>query len=205
MARIWRQRGATRAGTEDSVISKSTTIKPRLAALCLATMLAIGAGGHAIAQSGGQTPDDSGADAGAIDTPLNLPNDVAVFGKFDPTIRKATAIVNGFIITDTDVDQRLNLVLAANNQAVTAEERTRLQLQVLRNLIDETLEIQEAKSNDVTVPKEDIDTTFARVGIDYTDDCFEVAVNWRRDFTSIGDARRGSTIQFRLVFKNLGR
>ena len=147
------------------MISKSSRIiKPRLAALCLAAVLAIGAGSHAIAQSGSQAPDDSAPDPGAIDTPLNLPNDVTVFGKFDPTIRKATAIVNGFIITDTDVDQRLNLVLAANAQAVTPEERDRLRLQVLRNLIDETLEIQEAKSNDVTIPSEDIDTTFARVG-----------------------------------------
>jgi peptidyl-prolyl cis-trans isomerase SurA len=168
--------GARRGrNTEESVISKSSRIKkPQLAALCLAAVLAIGAGGHAIAQSDSQTPDDSAADAGAIDTPLNLPNDVAVFGKFDPTIRKATAIVNGFIITDTDVDQRLNLVLAANNQQVSADERDRLRLQVLRNLIDETLEIQEAKSNDVTVPSEDIDTTFARVGgqFKYTPDQF---------------------------------
>ncbi len=137
--------------TEESVISTSRIIKPRVAALCLAAVLAIGAGGHAIAQSDSQGPDDSASDAGAIDTPLNLPNDVAVFGKFDPTIRKATAIVNGFIITDTDVDQRLNLVLAANGQQVGADERDRLRLQVLRNLIDEALEIQEAKSNDVTI------------------------------------------------------
>jgi peptidyl-prolyl cis-trans isomerase SurA len=159
--------------TEDSVISKSSTIKKsRFAALCLATVLAIGAGGHAIAQSDSQGPD--AGDSGAIDTPLNLPNDVAVFGKFDPTIRKATAIVNGFIITDTDVDQRLNLVLAANGQQVTGDERDRLRLQVLRNLIDETLKIQEAKSNDVTIPSGDIDSTFARVGgqFKYTPDQF---------------------------------
>ena len=52
---------------------------------------------------------------------------------------------------------------------------------------------------------QDIDPVQSRVGIDYSDDCFELSVNWRRDFTSIGDARRGSTIQFRLVLKNLGR
>jgi peptidyl-prolyl cis-trans isomerase SurA len=129
--------------------------KPRLAALCLAAALVTIGGGNAFAQS-----DSEGA---SNDTPLNLPNDIAIFGKFDPTLRKATAIVNGFIITDTDVDQRLNLVLAANGQQVTPEERDRLRLQVLRNLIDETLEIQEAKSNDVTVPAADIDQTFQRV------------------------------------------
>ena len=62
--------------------------------------------------------------------------------------------------------------------------------------------------NDPTLDPEftqDVDPVQSRVGFDYSDDCFELSVNWRRDFTSIGDARRGSTIQFRLVFKNLGR
>ena len=156
------RRGATPADTEDSVISTSRIFKSRLGALCLATTLAMGGGSYALAQQA-DSPDAT-PDAGAIDTPLNLPNDVKVFGKFDPKLRKATAIVNGFIITDTDVDQRLNLVLAANGQQVGADELDRLRLQVLRNLIDETLEIQEAKSNDVTIGKDDIDTTFARVG-----------------------------------------
>ncbi|USI73130.1 peptidylprolyl isomerase [Sphingomonas morindae] len=106
---------------------------------------------------------DDGLGGGGGDNPLNLPNDVQIFGKFDPHIRKANAIVNGFIITDTDVDQRLNLVLAANNQQVSPQEKDQLRLQVLRNLIDETLEIQEAKANDVSVPQGDIDQTFARV------------------------------------------
>lgn len=140
------------------MIFQTRMLKPRLAALCLAAGLIVAGGGYALAQQ--QADDDSTA---GENTPLNLPNDVAVFGKFDPTIRKATAIVNGFIITDTDVDQRLNLVLAANGQKVSTEERDRLRLQVLRNLIDETLQIQEAKSNDVTVPSSDIDQTFQRV------------------------------------------
>ena len=45
---------------------------------------------------------------------LDLPKDLTVFGKSDPNVRKATAIVNGSIITATDVDQRLALVVAAN-------------------------------------------------------------------------------------------
>ena len=34
-------------------------------------------------------------------------------GSVDPHVRKATAIVNGSIITDTDVDHRLALVMIA--------------------------------------------------------------------------------------------
>jgi hypothetical protein len=41
-----------------------------------------------------------------------------------PNLRRATAIVNGDIITGTDVDQRLALVLAANGGKISDEERT---------------------------------------------------------------------------------
>lgn len=112
-----------------------------------------------------QTADEpDAAPAGAADTTgLNLPSDLKIFGNTDPTIHKATAIVNGSIITDTDVDQRLALVLAANGGKIEGEERDRLKLQVLRNLIDETLEIQEAKAQDVKVDPAEIDQTYARV------------------------------------------
>ncbi|MET0375067.1 MAG: peptidylprolyl isomerase, partial [Rhizorhabdus sp.] len=65
---------------------------------------------------------------------LNIPKDVTVFGNKDPNVRTATAIVNGAIITQTDVDQRLALVVAANGGQLPEEERERLRLQVLRNL-----------------------------------------------------------------------
>lgn len=94
---------------------------------------------------------------------LNIPSNVTLFGKNDPNIRKATAIVNGEIITGTDVDQRLALIITANGGKVGEEEKERLRLQVLRNLIDETLQIQEAKANDITVSRDEVDQAYARV------------------------------------------
>ena len=88
---------------------------------------------------------------------------VTVLGNADPAVRKATAIVNGEVITDTDVEQRLNLVLAANQGRIEAEERERLRFQVLRNLIDEKLQIQEATENDVTVTDAEIEQALGRV------------------------------------------
>src|SRR3546814_5551955 len=76
---------------------------------------------------------------------LNNPPDVTLFGKSEPNVRKATAIINGEIITGTDVDQRLALIITANGGKVEEQEKERLRLQVLRNLNDETLQIQEAK------------------------------------------------------------
>jgi peptidyl-prolyl cis-trans isomerase SurA len=91
---------------------------------------------------------------------LNLPK---TLGNNTINIRKATAIVNGDVITGTDVDHRLALVVLANGGKVTPEERERLRAQVLSNLIDETLQIQEAKSNEVGVSKEEVDQSYARV------------------------------------------
>jgi len=73
-----------------------------------------------------------------------IPDDVKIFGNDNPNLRRATAVVNGSVITGTDVDQRLALILAANQGKISEDEQKRLRLQVLRNLIDETLQIQEA-------------------------------------------------------------
>ena len=77
--------------------------------------------------------------------PLRLPEAPQVFGTAMPSVVKATAIVNGDVITQTDIDQRLALLAIANGGQIPAEELERLRQQVLRNLIDETLQIQAAK------------------------------------------------------------
>lgn len=98
---------------------------------------------------------------------LNIPKDITVFGNKDPNIRTATAIVNGTIITQTDVEQRLALVIAANGGQIQDEERERLRLQVLRNLIDETLQIQEATAQKVEVSREEVQQTYDRVAANF--------------------------------------
>ncbi|NWP47853.1 peptidylprolyl isomerase, partial [Escherichia coli] len=52
--------------------------------------------------------------AAALAAQLDLPRDLKLFGKADPNIRKPTAIVNDTVLTGTDVDQRLNLIIALN-------------------------------------------------------------------------------------------
>ena len=66
-----------------------------------------------------------------------------------PEVKVATAIVNGFVITGTDIDQRVALVTAASDAEVPPDEMLRLRVQVLRNLIDETLKIQAAEAADM--------------------------------------------------------
>jgi peptidyl-prolyl cis-trans isomerase SurA len=94
---------------------------------------------------------------------LQLPENPQIFGTAMPSVIKATAIVNGDVITQTDVDQRLALLALANGEKIPDEEMQRLREQVLRNLVDETLEIQAAKAEKIEVKKSDIDKTLARV------------------------------------------
>ena len=80
-----------------------------------------------------------------------------------PSVIKATAIVNGAVVTQTDIDQRLALLAIANGGKIPAEEIDRLRQQVLRNLIDETLQIQAAKTEKIEIKQSDIDRTIVRV------------------------------------------
>lgn len=120
-----------------------------------ATLLAPLAAGVARAQA-----ENAGSGANGA---LNIPANPRIFGKTDPNVRRATAVVNGEIVTGTDIDQRVALVVNASGGKIGAEEQDRLRLQVLRNLIDETLQIQEAKSAGIDIDDSEVDETFARV------------------------------------------
>lgn len=94
---------------------------------------------------------------------LNLPQNPTLFGSAIPSVVKASAIVNGEVITQTDIDQRLALLAIANGTDIPRDEMERLRVQVLRNLIDEALQIQAAKVAEIEVTDADIDRTIVRV------------------------------------------
>ena len=96
-------------------------------------------------------------------TGLRLPSNPELFGTTLPTEIRATAIINGAVITQTDIDQRLALLAISNGGKIPADQMQTLRQQVLRNLIDETLEIQAAKAEDIKVTSADIDKTVERV------------------------------------------
>lgn len=89
--------------------------------------------------------------------------ELVLLGNVDPAVRKAQAIVNGDVITDTDIDQRLGLVLAANGGKIDDAERQRLRLQIIRNLIDEKLQMQEAAENDIRINEAEVTRSFERI------------------------------------------
>ena len=98
-----------------------------------------------------------------IASALDLPANPTILGQNNPNLRRPTAVVNGQIITGTDVDQRAALTIAASKGQIAPEEMQRLRTQVLRNLIDESLQIQEAKAQEIEVTQAEVDQTYARV------------------------------------------
>ncbi len=103
------------------------------------------------------------ADGATPEARLDIPDGQQLFGKNDPNLRRATAQVNGEIITGTDIDHRLALIVAANNNKLPEEEVARFRAQILTNLIDETLQIQEAAANKIEVTDAEVDQYFNRV------------------------------------------
>lgn len=99
----------------------------------------------------------------APETNLDIPEGQQLFGKNDPNVRRATAQVNGEIITGTDIDHRLALIVAANENKLPPEELARFRAQILTNLIDETLQIQEAAANEIEVTDAEVNQYFDRV------------------------------------------
>jgi peptidyl-prolyl cis-trans isomerase SurA len=76
------------------------------------------------------------------------------------------AVVNDNVITTTDLDQRMRLAILASGLPDTAEVRAHLLPQILRGLIDEQLQAQEAKRLDLSVSKNEIDQAMGRIAHD---------------------------------------
>lgn len=110
-----------------------------------------------------QTAGGQGA-AQPTGSPLNIPQDVNFVGtRPGPNVARATAIVNDEIITRTDVDQRLALLQAGQRAELPPEELERNRALVLRQLIDETLQIQSAREREIAVERNSVDQEFAEI------------------------------------------
>lgn len=127
------------------------------------TVLALGVAALASPAMAQSVRDDQQTPEAGLDLPANL----QIFGRANPNIRKPTAIVNDTVITGTDVDQRVALAVALNNYQLQPADMDRLRLQVLRSLIDETLQIQAATTEKITITKDEIDRAFAGVARNY--------------------------------------
>lgn len=156
--------------------------------LIISAALGFGLAGGALAQRPGQSADQQPAVNSSQS--LRLPENPQVFGTAMPSVVKATAIVNGEVITQTDIEQRLQLLAIANGGQIPADERERVAEQVLRNLIDETLEIQAAKNEKIEIKKSDVDKTVQRVAQNVKQNPDQLAAYLQQNGSDIKTLRR---------------
>jgi peptidyl-prolyl cis-trans isomerase SurA len=76
---------------------------------------------------------------------------------------RIVAVVNDEMISGYDLDQRLRLVTGGGNMPATADQRRRLAQQVLRSMIDERLQLQEAKRLNIKVDPKERAAALARI------------------------------------------
>ncbi|WP_374406103.1 peptidylprolyl isomerase [Pelagerythrobacter sp.] len=92
---------------------------------------------------------------------LDIPEDVVLMGDADPNVSTATAVVNGAIITETDINQRMALLLSTTE--LSPEETQAARMQILRNLVDEILQIQAAAAQEMVVTAPEIQSRYAEI------------------------------------------
>jgi peptidyl-prolyl cis-trans isomerase SurA len=77
--------------------------------------------------------------------------------------QRIVAVVNDDVISAQDLNDRLQLVTLTSGIPDSEEARARLAPQVLRGLIEETLQLQEAERLDITVEDTEIQRTLANI------------------------------------------
>lgn len=105
---------------------------------------------------------------------------------FAQGVQGIAAVINDDVISIFDLQARLSLIMAGSNTPDSPENRRRLAPEILRRMIDETLQMQEAKRLNIRVadgeiaealerierqnnmPKGGLDSFLARYGIDKT-------------------------------------
>jgi peptidyl-prolyl cis-trans isomerase SurA len=73
------------------------------------------------------------------------------------------AVVNDQVISVDDLASRIKMVMLSTNIGDTPEMRARIEGQVLRTMIDEKLELQEAKHQDVGATDDEVNKAFAAI------------------------------------------
>ena len=66
------------------------------------------------------------------------------------------AVVNDDVITTHDVEERRDLLMVTSGIPITPENQKRITPRILQTLIDEALELQEAKRQSINIPDDDV-------------------------------------------------
>ncbi|MBV9551605.1 MAG: peptidylprolyl isomerase [Alphaproteobacteria bacterium] len=84
-------------------------------------------------------------------------------GPGDPAQMRIAAVVNDEVISVFDVISRLRMVLLSSNIPDNSEARQKVEAQVLRALVDERLQLQEAKKQNVVASDDEVNTALGQI------------------------------------------
>jgi peptidyl-prolyl cis-trans isomerase SurA len=76
---------------------------------------------------------------------------------------RIAAVVNDEVISVADVRSRMKMVLLSSNLPDTPEIRQRIAAQVLRTVVDEKLQMQEAKRQNITATEDEVNKAIAQL------------------------------------------
>ena len=88
---------------------------------------------------------------------IGMINDSAQPGE-QTGVRTANVKVNGEIVTQTDIDQRVAWLEASNQRRLAPQERQ----QVVQQLVDELIQIQNAREAEITITSEEVQQMYDR-------------------------------------------
>ncbi len=129
-------------------------LSPLLAAVCLLALCA----SEAFAQRVSDLPSMGSAspEAKASAPPAFAPTS-AIMGE------RIAAVVNDDIISTSDIRARISLIILSSGMKNSPEVERQLLPQVLRGLMDEKLQLQEAKRLEITASQTEIDSAMSRL------------------------------------------
>ena len=94
---------------------------------------------------------------------ISLGASYPAFAAVDRDIEGIAAIVNDQVISLFDVDQRVDLFFVTSGLEKSPEMRDRIRQQVLRSLVDEKLQMQEARRVEIEIGDEEISNSVKRL------------------------------------------
>ncbi len=99
--------------------------------------------------------------------PPPLPTERVTITADKPVVSTGVAaIVNDYVISDYDLDQRVALFIATSGVRPTPETLVQIRTQVLRSVEDEVLQLQEAARHKITVSKVEVDRALQNISND---------------------------------------
>jgi peptidyl-prolyl cis-trans isomerase SurA len=99
--------------------------------------------------------------------PAPLPPERVTITADKPVVSTGVAaIVNDYVISDYDLNQRVALFIATSGVRPTPETLAQIRQQVLRSVEDEVLQLQEAARHKITVSKTEVDRAIQNIAND---------------------------------------